>query len=113
MITQHDLDEAIEACRGKLNPNRDDALLLAACYTIQQHLYPAESQDSGRGYSMAGSPASGTADGVGDFGDSEFLRAISGRDPAAMWRIMDDLMDTMRMINRRVYDGVMRKIEQI
>ena len=112
MITQHDLQEAIEACRGKLNPNRDDALLLAACYTIQQHLYPADVQDSGRGYSMAGPPASGAVDGVGDYGDSEFLRSVSGRDPAAMWRVMDDLMDTIKVVNPRVYAGVMRKIEQ-
>ena len=41
---------------------------------------------------------------------SGFLRAVYGKDPRAAWTIMDDLMDTLSVVNRRVYDGVLRKL---
>lgn len=46
-------------------------------------------------------------------GDSEFLLAVDGKDQRAVWEIMDDLMDTLRVVNPRVYDGVMRKIRSV
>lgn len=48
---------------------------------------------------------------VGEYGDSDFLHAISGKRPADAWEIMDELMDTMRVVNVRVYNSVMEKIE--
>lgn len=47
---------------------------------------------------------------VGDFGESEFLSAIEGKDEAAIWSIMDELMETLSVVNTRVYQGVLRKI---
>ena len=110
MITQQDLQEAIAECQGQRNPTANTAIKLAAFLTIQKELF---GQASDAGYSYAAEPPetptrySGT---IGDYGDSDFLRAIRGKDPAAMWAIMDDLMDTLKMVNDRVYNGVMRKI---
>lgn len=47
---------------------------------------------------------------VGSYGDSDFLRAVAGKDPARVWPIMDELMDTVLLVKRSVYDSVMRKI---
>ena len=47
---------------------------------------------------------------VDRYGDSDFLRAVYGKDPRAAWTSMDDLMDTLSVVNRRVYDGVLRKL---
>lgn len=47
------------------------------------------------------------------YGDSDFLRAVGGKDPGAAWAVMDELMETLQVINRRAYDGVMRKMERI
>lgn len=33
--------------------------------------------------------------------------------PQKVWDIVDKLMDTLKIVNQRTYDGVMRKIEQI
>lgn len=46
-------------------------------------------------------------------GDSEFLKAVKAKDSAAVWAIMDDLMDTVRVTAPRAYDAVMRKIKEI
>lgn len=40
---------------------------------------------------------------------SGFLRAVYGKDSRAAWTIMDDLMDTLNIVNRKIYDSVMRK----
>ena len=111
MITEQALQEAIAECQGERNPNRDTCMMLAAFYTIQDHLYPGEPRMPS--YSFAEPPDKDQysgADTVGDYGSSDFLLAIQGKDPGAMWRIMDELMDTLKMVNERIYNGIMRKI---
>ena len=105
MITEKDLQEAIAECQGVRNPNASTAIKLAAFLTIQREMYGAQDTP---GYSYA-APYNNDM-GVGSYGDSDFLQAIQGKDPAAMWTIMDELMDTLKMLNERVYKGVMRKI---
>ena len=73
-------------------------------------------QDRQVSYDAAYSAASATVDvssTVEDYGDSDFLQAVYGKDPAAAWVIMDDLMDTLHTVNPRVYDGVIRKIRAL
>lgn len=46
-------------------------------------------------------------------GDSEFLLALDGKESAEAWSIMDDLMDTLKIVNPRVYESVLRKIREL
>ena len=112
MITEQALAEAIAECQGTRNPNRDTCMMLAAFYTIQDHLYPVESRMPS--YSFAEPPDndqhSGT-ESVGSYGDSDFLQTIQGKNPGNVWRVMDELMDTIKMVNERLYNSVMRKIK--
>lgn len=50
---------------------------------------------------------------VGITGDSDFLRMVSDKDQQKAWDIMDELMDTLKVVNQRTYDSVMRKISAI
>lgn len=109
MITDKDLQEAIAKCLGKVDPFPDDAILLAACYTIQEHnRYPEHS------FASAETPIidNGGVATIGNYGDSEFLSAVRGKDPAVVWPIINELMDTLSVVNPRVYDGVMRQINR-
>ena len=126
MITEHDLQEAIAECQGQRNPNASTAIKLAAFLTIQRELFGNAEENNANAskiftnatspaYSYAAEPPEtiprySGAESVGDYGDSDFLRAVRGKDPAAMWAVMDELMDTLKMVNQRVYDGVMRRI---
>lgn len=120
MITEDAIQEAIAYCNGKVDPNRSDAILLAACYILQDHMSEnAEKKFQNAntpGYSFAPPPTDTTdmtpaaPETVGEYGESDFLQAVKGKDPAAMWGIVDELMDTLKMVNERVYNGVMRKI---
>lgn len=85
---------------------------LANLYTIRNQMNRKEHTEYDHEYSAA--PAAVEYDPmVAQYGDSEFLISIAGKHPADMWGIMDDLMDTLRVANPRVYNGVMRKINSL
>ena len=50
---------------------------------------------------------------IGLYGDSDFLHAVSGKDHAAAWSIMDELMEILRVVNPRAYESVLRKINRL
>ena len=84
---------------------------LAALYIIQNQNAPKEPE---RPMLYSASPASAETyapETVGDYGDSDFLQAVSGMTPARAWEVMDELMDSLKVVNERVYNSVMRKLE--
>lgn len=46
-------------------------------------------------------------------GDSEFLQAVDGKDSAAAWAIIDELMSTLAVVNNRVYASVLTKMQAL
>lgn len=46
-------------------------------------------------------------------GDSEFLQAVDGKDSVAVWDIMDDLMDTIKVTAPKVYDRILRRVKEL
>lgn len=45
------------------------------------------------------------------YNDSEFSRRVAGRDPSEIMPVMDELMDTISIINPRLYNGVMDRLK--
>lgn len=81
---------------------------LAVLYAIQNQQERMEPQTILPAYSRAAAPEL-----VGDYGDSDFLRIVEGKDPSLVWPIVDELMDTLHVVNERVYSSVMRKLENL
>lgn len=98
MITEQDLIDAIAECQGERHPNANTCIKLAAYYTIRDAMYGMPT------YSRAAAPA------VNYSGESEFARAINGMEPDRAWAVMDEMMDTIRVIMPRLYDAVMQKL---
>lgn len=113
MITEHDLQEAIAECQGERNPNANTCIKLAAFYTIRNEMFgnPEQvvSESPPPSYSYDPGPVENT---IGYKSDTDFSRIIDGRDPAEIWPVMDELMDTLMVIHRRLYDGVMRQLQK-
>lgn len=109
MITEQDLREAIAECEGQRNPNANTCIKLAAFYTIREHLFGSHEEKPVIEHSFA-PPTQG--DVVLYEGESEFAQAIAGRDQDDMWAVMDELMDTLSVVNPRLYAGVMRRIAE-
>lgn len=82
---------------------------LANLYTVRNEMMGA-SQPQMASLPDIGIPAS---ESLEQYGDSDFLIAVSGKDPAEAWKVMDDLMETLQVVNRRAYDGVMRKLDRL
>lgn len=109
MITKQDLLEAIAECQGTRSPTANTAVKLAAFYTILDHLdderqTEAVSSNSFAGYSFSDGGA------VKIDGDSEFAKAINGMPQEEVWPVLDELMSTIKVMNERLYNGVMRKL---
>lgn len=106
MITEQDLEQAIAECQGERNPNANTCIKLAAYLTIKQALFAEDTNVSTTPqYSFAGASAE-----IGHISDSEFSQAIEGRSVDEILSIIDELMSTLQVVNRRLYDAVMRRI---
>lgn len=68
---------------------------LAACYTVRDHLQQ---------YNVAPETK------VTQEGSSEFIQAINGKNPDRLWPIMDELMQTVAMLQPRIYEKVIDRI---
>lgn len=81
---------------------------LAVLYAIQDH-------DAAGSTARAAAPVAAYSEEPAPqrlrrYGDSDFLRAVDGKDPERVWPIMDELMDSLRVVNERVYNSVMGKL---
>lgn len=101
MITLRELDGAIRECENAPT-SYQNCEKLATFYTILDHIQE-EPQVEEYSYDPP--------QGIGDFGDSDFLQAVKGKDENEIWKIMDELMDTVLITNPRLYQGVMRKLK--
>ena len=106
MITEKDLQAAIAECQGVSKPNRETCMMLAAFYTIQDHLYPAEYNNSTYSY------ASEQTDQVSYNSGTEFSEAIKGKDINTILPILDEAMDAVKTLLPRLYNGIMRKLTE-
>lgn len=101
MLDLREIDMAIEELE------RDGSTMghctkLATLYTIRDHMIAAEAPAIyERGYSAAAEPITPASD---------FLQAVSTKDQTSAWAVMDELMDTLKVVNSKVYESVMRKI---
>ena len=104
MITKHDIETAIAECQGKRNPDAKTCIMLAAFYTIRREMFGEEKEV---GYSYAPAPVRNT---IVFNSDSEFARAIDGKDVDEVLPVFDELMDALQVIQPRLYSAVMMKL---
>lgn len=117
MITMQDIDSAIAECQGARDPDARCVTLLAALYTVKDHMTEPAPQEAysyaaapapQEGYSYAAAPAH--RETVRYMGQSPFAQAIYGRPANDIWLLMDDLMTAVRTQAPRLYDSIMRQL---
>lgn len=116
MITLEDLQAAIAECQGERNPNANTCMKLAAYYTLIEHLYGSGKPDvSGVVYpaSYAEAPQKGTESGaISAISDSEFCKAVDGKQMRDVMPVLDDLMQAVSVLNPRLYAATIRKLNE-
>ena len=105
MITIDDLKAAIAECEGERNPNANTCMKLSAYYILLR-----EKQGEQPSYSYTASPVKET---IGYYSETEFAKAIEGKETASVLEIIDELMTVIQALQPRLYDGVVRKIKEI
>jgi len=107
VITEKDLQEAISECLGQRNPNASTCIKLAAFYTIKNELYPNEISEKSFpvSYSYAG-PSNVEYDS-----GTEFSESIKDKNQNDIFGIIDELMSTLQVLQPKLYNGVLRKID--
>lgn len=103
MITEKDLREAIAECQGTRNPNANTCIKLAAYYTILDNIvkdekaeekYPMYSYDMPEEYQS----------------ESEFGQLLYEKDQYNVLKVVDELMETLRIMQPKLYEAFMRKL---
>ena len=105
MITETDLNTAIAECQGKRNPDAKTCMMLAAFYTIRREMF-GEEKEAEPSYSYAPAPVAV----IETDRDSDFARAVDGKEQERVIPVLDELMQTLSVIQPKLYDAVMAKL---
>lgn len=106
MIKEEDLHEAIAECHGAKNPNANTCLKLASYYTILDHLKEQhEKVIVPSGYSYTAEPPAARYSS-----NSEFGAIVSEIDEHELMKVIDEAMETMRIMVPNLYNAIMRKL---
>lgn len=110
MIRETDLLEAIAECQGERNPNANTCIKLAAYYTILDHIKSEEKPViEDRSYSY--DPPTEEAEQPFEYrSKSEFGTLLPELDLEESLRVIDELMETLRIMYPRLYDATMRQL---
>ena len=103
MITLKDLETAIAECQGVRNPDAKTCIMLAAFYTIKNEMFGEEKQ---AGYSFEPAPEPI----IELHSNSRFARLVNGRKQDEIMPVIDELIDTVQIIQPRLYDVFMEKL---
>lgn len=112
MITEHDLKEAIAECQGIRDPNANTCIKLAAYYIILDHMQAKKEDAPTYSYSKAPMPITVNAPYISYQGESDFAQKIDGMECDRVLNIMDELMDTISILNPSLYKSVIRKLSE-
>ena len=105
MISERELLQAIRECEAE-PVTASKISKLADFYTVYDHLF----RESGVLEPYCQNEVEKT---IETKGDTEFLAAANGKKADDVWPIIDDLMDTLRVVNEKAYNSVLRKIKAL
>ena len=116
MITEKEVAQAIEQCMQEPVTGNKRAVL-ADLIIIQDYLFgeptrTAEPQHmSFNSYSAPQTEQVETI--VETTGDSEFLKAVDGRKAERVWKLMDELVEAVKILHPRMYTTFIDKVQDL
>lgn len=111
MLTEKELLEAIDECQNKQPKTFSTAEKLAVFYTILDHTR-AESS-FGNAMSADREPKAAEEAVIGDHGATDFYLAIRGKEAAKVWLIFGELMEALKVLNPKLYNKAMERLEAL
>lgn len=102
MLTRRELENAINECEN-LPLTYQNCEKLATFYMIYDHLYTTKEPRAEIKPETI----------INDYGISDFLVAVKGKQSAAVWGVIDELMSALKIVMPKLYDGALEKIENL
>lgn len=109
-----ELNDAIKLYEVKAS-SAEDYIKLAAFYTVREHNTPTEMPVSAAPIMPVSAAPEPIVRSVSYAGEpkSDFLQLVSSKDPDKAWEVMDRIMDELKVINPKSYDGYMARLRAI
>ena len=117
MITEKEVEQAIQECmRDPITGNK--RAVLADLIIIQDYLFgePTQAQELSYSIPMASHSAPPTEQVetiVETNGDSEFLKAVDGRKAERVWKLIDELVEAVKILHPRMYTTFIDKVQDL
>ena len=117
MITEKEVAQAIEECMQEPVTGNKRAVL-ADLIIIQDYLFgePVKAQEvpnpiPTQYYSAP--PMEQVETYIETNGDSEFLRAVDGRKADKVWKLIDELVEAVKILHPRMYTTFIDKVQDL
>ena len=117
MITEKEIEQAIEEClREPVTGNK--RAVLADLIIIQDYLFgePAQVQEAPQPMPMqsySAPPIEQVETYIETTGDSEFLRAVDGRKADKVWKLIDELVEAVKILHPRMYTTFIDMVQDL
>ena len=117
MITEKEMEQAIKEClREPVTGNK--RAVLADLIIIQDYLFgePMQAQEVQQPIPMQSysePPMEQVETYIETNGDSEFLKAVDGRKADKVWKLVDELVEAVKMLHPRMYTTLIDKVQDL
>ena len=117
MITEKEIAQAIEECmREPVTGNK--RAVLADLIIIQDYLFgePARAQEVPQPppmQSYSAPPIEQVETYIETTDDSEFLKAVDGRKAEKVWKLIDELVEAVKILHPRMYTTFIDKVQDL
>ena len=117
MITEKEIAQAIDECmREPVTGNKRS--VLADLIIIQDYLFgePTRAQEVPQPIPMqsySAPPIEQVETYIETTGDSEFLKAIDGRKADKVWKLIDELVEAVKILHPRMYTTFIDKVQDL
>ena len=117
MITEKEIAQAIEECmREPVTGNK--RAVLADLIIIQDYLFgePTLAQEATQPMpiqSYSSPPIEQVETYIETTGDSEFLKAVDGKKADKAWKLIDELVEAVKILHPRMYTTFIDKVQDL
>ena len=117
MITEKEIEQAIKEClREPVTGNK--RAVLADLIIIQDYLFgeTTQAQEAPQPHPMqsySSTPMEQVETYIETNGDSEFLKAVDGRKADKVWKLIDELVEAVKILHPRMYTTFIDKVQDL
>lgn len=117
MITEKEIEQAIKEClREPVTGNKRAVLadlIIIQDYLFGDHTRAQEAPQPMPMQSYSAPPVEQVENYIQTNGDSEFLKAVDGRKSGKVWKLIDELVEAVKILHPRMYTTFIDKVQDL